>query len=174
MADPHTIRKVSDLEKLRRLQGRMPRTLQILEVSGDPPQLIKLRINIPTAGSPAFPRERQEINIVEIQLPQTYPLPPGPNVLFTTPIWNPNVFVSGKWCYGNWTITENLELFVLRLMQVIALDPTIIYPQSPANKPAADWYEHLRRHQPTLFPTVSVTQLLVEIEKPRITWRTIK
>ncbi len=173
MNDAYAIRRRTDLEKLRGLQKRMPRTLEILSVTGDPPQSIKLRINIPTAKSAAYPQEKQNWSEVEIQFLQTYPFPPGPSVSFVTPIWNPNVYESRKWCYGRWTVTENLELFVLRLMKVIALDPTIINPQSPANVAARDWYVQTRRQRPQLFPTVTVSQLMVEAEKPKIAWRTI-
>jgi ubiquitin-protein ligase len=168
------IRRTTDLAKLRELQARMPRALEILGVTGDPPRAIKLRIRIPTAKNESFPQEKQEVNEVEIVLPASYPLPPGPLVNFTTPIWNPNVYPSGKWCFGEWKITENLELFVTRLMKVIALDPTIINPRSAANGDAARWYVQLHDRRPDLFPTVSLAGLMAQAEKQKIAWRTIK
>jgi ubiquitin-protein ligase len=152
----------------------MPRTLAILGVTGDPARSIKLRIAIPTARNGAYPQERQEISEVDIVLPENYPFPPGPFVTFTTPIWNPNVYPSGKWCFGEWKVTENLELFVMRLMKVIALDPSIVNPHSAANVEAAGWFvRHLSLH-PERFPTVSLSELMMVAQKPSIVWRSIK
>jgi ubiquitin-protein ligase len=168
------IRRRTDLEKLRELRARIPGALEILGVTGDPPRSVKLRIRIPTAKNARYPQEKQEVSEVEIVLPESYPLPPGPFVNFTTPIWNPNVYPSGKWCFGEWKITENLELFVTRLIKVIALDPAIINPRSAANSDAARWYIQLQGRQPELFPTVSMLGLMVQIDKPKIAWRPIK
>jgi hypothetical protein len=166
-------RRREDLAKLRALQSRLPQVLTILGVSGDPPRSISLRIALPTAVDAKFPATRQAVSEVEIQLPETYPLPPGPLVLFRTPIWNPNVYASGKWCFGEWKMTENLELFVKRLMQVIALDPAIINTMSPANADAAKWYDATRVSQPKLFPTASVDALAAPA-KPDMVWRPIR
>lgn len=174
MNEVSALRRRTDLAKLRELQSKLPRTLEILEVTGDPPRSIKLRIRIPTAINTKYPQEKQEVNEVEIVLPENYPFRPGPLVNFTTPIWNPNVYQSGRWCYGDWNTMENLELFVVRLMKVIALDPVIVNPDSAANFEAARWYERLKRLQLKLFPTVSLSGLMAEVEKPKITWRSIK
>jgi len=175
MNEVSALRRRTDLLKLRELQSRMPRVLEILGVTGDPPRSIKLRIWIPTAMSAKYPQEKQEVNEVEIVLPENYPFPPGPFVRFTTPIWNPNVYRGGRWCFGDWKITENLELFVARLMKVIALDPIIVNPASPANGEAARWYVHLKRLRPELFPTVSLSGLMAEVEKKKkIAWRPMK
>ncbi len=174
MGDPHAIRKREDLAKIKVLQRKIPGILEIGKVIGDPPRSITLCLRIPTAKNGSYPRERQETNEVEIQLPANYPFPPGPMVQFKTPIWNPNVYPSGKWCFGGWNVTENLELFVVRLMKVIALDPTIINPRSAANGDAARWYLQIQKRQPDLFPTVSVSGLIAEAYKPKISWRNIK
>lgn len=152
----------------------MPQILQISRVDGSPPRVVALRIRIPTAKNPNFPADHQDVSDVTIQLPDKYPFPPGPTVVFDTPIWNPNVYESGRWCYGDWKITENLELFVIRLMKVIALDPSIVYPQSPANSAAAAWYQQIIRQRPNLFPTLSVTDAAVAEARHTMTWRTIK
>jgi len=167
-------RRRTDIIKLQELQAKMPRTLTILGVKGIPAQAVKLRIRIPTAHNNAYPRERQEASEVEIILPENYPFPPGPSVNFKTPIWNPNVYKSGKWCFGEWKITDNLALFVIRLMKVIALDPAITNPLSAANGEAAGWYVQSHRLHPELFPTVSLSGLMVEAPQPTIAWRSIK
>lgn len=174
MSEAAVIRRRTDVAKLRELQARIPRFLEILGVSSDPPRSIRLRIRIPTARNNAYPREKQEINDVEITLPESYPQQPGPYVTFTTPIFNPNIYPSGKWCSGEWKIMEYLDLFVMRLMKVIAFDPTIVNPRSPANGEAAQWFVQTRNRHPDLFPTIPLDGLITNIEKPKIVWRTIK
>jgi ubiquitin-protein ligase len=174
MNEASAIRRKSDLDKLRDLQAKLPRALEIVRVTGTPPKLVRLRIRIPTAKNRRFPQDQQDTSEVEIAFSESYPLPPGPLVNFQTPIWNPNVYSSGRWCFGEWKITENLALFVTRLMKVIALDPEIINPRSPANADAANWYVQMRRQQPNLFPTVSLMSLMAEAVPPKIGWRTIK
>lgn len=167
-------RRRVDIIKLRELQARIPRTLTILRITGDPARSIALRISIPTACNKAYPREKQEESVVEIDLPETYPFPPGPSVNFKTPIWHPNVFQSGKWCFGEWKINENLELFVIRLMKAIALDPVITNPHSAANSAAASWFVLHQRLHPELFPTIALAGLNIEAPQPAIGWRSIR
>lgn len=167
-------RRRTDLAKLREMQTRMPRALEILSVTGDPAQSICLRIRIPTAKNESYPKERQEFSDVKIALPENYPFPPGPEVFFETDIFNPNVYPSKRWCFGDWKITENLELFVTRLMKVIALDPTIINPRSAANGSAASWFVMNQKLHPELFPTISLSSLMMPVAKPTIAWKTIK
>jgi ubiquitin-conjugating enzyme E2 T len=167
------LRRRTDLTKLQELQVRYSHGLKIIDVFGDPPQKIKLGIRIPTAKNANYPKEKQEVTEVEIHFPEKYPLE-GPTVKFLTPIWNPNVYSSGKWCFGDWKPTENLELFVMRLMKVIALDPLIVNPLSAANSDAARWYVELKKMQPPIFPTISLQDLGVEIEKPKLSWKSIK
>ena len=174
MHEASALRRRSDLKKLRELQAKMPRTLQILNVRGDPAWSLRLQIRIPTAKNSNYPSDSQEISEVEIVLPESYPFPPGQDVSFSSPIWNPNVFPSGKWSYGDWKITENMELFVIRLMKVIALDPDIVNPKSPANHDAADWYSQQKKQYPKTFPTVSWPELMSDSFKPKISWHTIK
>ena len=123
----------NDLQKLHALAGRSRGILQIGQVKGSPVSSIVLRIRIPTARNENYPGVRQEISEAVIQIPPKYPLQ-KPRVSFTTPIWNPNVYTSGQLCYGDWKITEFLDLFVIRLMKVLAYDPTIINPKSPARR----------------------------------------
>ena len=174
MSEASALRKRSDLLKLRELQARVPRVFEIREVKGDPPESIKLLIRIPTAKNTNYPEERQEVSEVTILLPDNYPVRACPTVLFSTPIWNPNVYDSGRWFYGDWRITENLSLFVTRLLKVIVMDPTIVNPESPANGRARDWYVQLRSRRPELFPTAALPDSIVQGEVAKVTWRSIK
>lgn len=174
MNEASKLRRLSDLEKLQKLQGKIPGVLDILRVVGNPPTSIFLRICIPTAKNEKYPIEKQDVSDIEINFPENYPFPPGPTVKISTPIWNPNIYASGKWCFGDWKVTENLELFVIRLIKVIALDPSIVNPNSPANSTAASWYTKNLRSQPGIFPTKSLDLLLAKSDKPKIIWKTMK
>ena len=173
MNNASATRRRADLQKLRELQSRMRSTFEIIQVVGDPARSIKLRIRIPTARNDRYPQEKQETSDVEVAFPENYPLA-GPEVHFATPIWNPNVYASGKWCYDQWNAMENLELFVGRLMKVIAFDPAIVRPESPANAAASQWYMRLRSRQPELFPTVILSGLVAGESKKPIVWKPIK
>lgn len=173
-ADAITTRKLEDLEKLKALQARQPRLIQILRVTGQPPAEIELNLVLPTARSTAFPAERQAQTRVKIQLPQRYPFE-EPLVSIQSTIWNPNVYASGRVCLGSrWTVTENLELLARRIMKIIALDPLIVNVQSPANREAASWYAALLRRQPGLFPTAQVEALLAAPAPRPIAWHNLK
>lgn len=173
MPDPRSIRKQEDIEKLRQLQVQMSSVLEILSVEGNPPSKVELKIILPTAIDENYPQSTNTINRVSIQLPSNYPIQ-EPSVTFRSSIWNPNVFTSGKLCIGKWTITENLELLIKRIMQVIVLDPAIVNVDSPANREAANWYKSAKSRSPALFPTFRVGDLFLAQHKKTITWRTIK
>jgi len=167
-------RRRSDYEKLLALQARLPDVLTVSSEQADAPQHISLRIAIPTAVDETFPRRSQAVSRVHITLGENYPFPPGPTVEFKTPIFNPNVFESGSWCYGWWQISENLELFVMRLLKVIALEPQIVNPKSPANSDAAEWYSRARAANPTMFPTMSLGAAAAAPRPPAMQWRNIR
>ena len=58
-------------------------------------------------------------------------------------------------------------------MQILALDPTIINLDSPANKDAKEWYATAIRRNASLFPTVRLDSLKASTKR-KIAWRTIK
>lgn len=167
-------RRRSDYAKLLALQARLPHVLTVSSAEGDAPHHIGLRIAIPTAVDESFPRRSQAVSHVRITLGENYPFPPGPDVAFTTPIFNPNVFASGKWCYGGWQISENLELFVMRLLRVIALDPQIVNTKSPANSDAARWYRRARERSQEMFPTVSLSAAAAAAQPAAMQWRNMR
>jgi ubiquitin-protein ligase len=140
---------------------------------GDPVALVELQITLETARNARFPTEKQFNNVVHVELPARYPFE-QPKVTVTTPIWNPNIFPSGLICLGQkWIPTQNLALLVQRVMQILALDPTIINLDSPANKDAKEWYSTAIRRNASLFPTVRLDSLKSSTNR-KIVWRTIK
>lgn len=172
MSDPLSQRKYADTAKVQALAARMPSLLQILGVAGVPPQRVNIRIAIPTAKNNQYPLVRQDYSEAEIILGAKYPFE-KPIVVFKTPIWNPNVSASGTLCFGDWTVTENLELFVIRIMKVVALDPEIINSKSPYNAESAKWFVDSLRTRPHLFPTVPKERLVPRADGPSMIWRSV-
>lgn len=167
-------RRRADVEKLRALADRIPGILAINSVTGNPATKIRLRLWVPTARDENFPRNVQRQTDAEIILPECYPLPPGPAVNFLTPVWHPNIYPSGRWCTGTWQITENLELFVIRMMKVLAFDRTIVNADSAANYQAAVWYRNLTKTNPRIFPTMDLGVAIAPPSKPALVWNTIR
>ena len=162
-------RKSTDFSKAKDLASRSGGMLAIDRLAGSE---IACRVHIPTARNETFPGIRQETSRILLQLPPRYPFE-KPQVLFQTPIWNPNVFAGGRLCYGDWKVMEFLDLFLIRLMKIVALDPSIINLNSPANASAAIWYRSTLRAQPELFPTRQIESLIRGDARPEIQWRNI-
>ena len=53
-------------------------------------------------------------------------------------------------------------------MKVIALDPGIVDPKSPANRIARDWYVAAKDESPQIFPTIPLGQLVLTTRDPRL------
>ena len=106
-----------------------------------------------TAGTDRYPAERRDQIRIELSLPARYPFQP-PLAAVQTPVWHPNVFVSGTICLGTkWSPSEGLDLFVQRLARLLTFDPLLVNTASAANREAAAWYETARRRFPQAFPT---------------------
>ena len=171
--NPRLIRRQQDFEKLQNLQRKAGSILQILQYDQVTLKNITLRLNLTTPVDSGYPaRFRSSVDIL-IELPPDYPFH-GPNVSFQSAVWNPNVFPSGKLCYGEWVVTENLEMLVKRIMQIVVLDSRIINTQSPANQDAEKWYSSKMRENSRLFPTVNIERVLNGADKPAIRWTTIR
>ena len=125
-SDPYDLRRQEDIFKIRALVSEFQGVLSVTRTVGNPVALVELQIKLETARNNYFPLEKQFDNVVQFELPTRYPFDP-PVVKVTTPIWNPNIFPSGLICLGQkWIPTHNLALLVQRVMQILALDPTII------------------------------------------------
>lgn len=171
--DAHASRRQADIAKLQELQNEFRGVVSVTRTVGNPVTLLEMEIKLKTARNARFPDETQHSNAVQIQLPARYPFEP-PKVTVTTPIWNPNIFASGLICLGQqWIPTQNLALLVQRVMQILALEPTIINLASPANAEAGMWYAAASRRNPSLFPTVRLDSLRAVAQRT-IQWKTIK
>lgn len=176
--DVRTRRRNNDLERLKRLRDEHPHIISRLAVAGSPTNRVKLTLSMPTAGSEAYPDEIETHVDMEIQLPAEYPDSP-PHVHVSSRVWNPNVYVNGLVCIGPvWIPSEGMDLFLVKMIRILAFDPQIVNPGSPANFAAAKWYEKRRLEHPKSFPTFDLKAFLVEKrdEKPgpRMTWTNLK
>lgn len=148
-------RRQEDLEKLHTLGQTTGNRLKVLGTSGNPINEIKLELKYITAGSEKYPIQKQATTNLTILLSSTYPLQ-EPSVSIITPIFHPNVYSSGRVCLGTkWIPTQGLDLLVVRIIQIITFDPSILNEKSPANYNALLWYRRALATYPEDFPTDS-------------------
>lgn len=147
------IRLQSDLERLQAMAAASAGRIVLLAGPSVTSPSASLELRYVTAGSVRYPVERQEQTRIGISLPARYPFQP-PMASVRTPIWHPNVFVSGTICLGaKWSPTEGLDLFVQRLARLLTFDPLLVNTASAANREAATWYERALRQHPQAFPS---------------------
>ena len=146
-------RRGQDLDKLRKLAESSGGRVEIISVSGQPVNLIKVRLNLKTVGSRKYPQDVQKVTDLSIKLPARYPFT-EPNVQITTPILHPNVYTSGQICLGvKWLPSHGLDLLIRRIAKIIAYDADILNEKSPANSDALAWYRKTRASSPSFFPS---------------------
>ena len=168
--DPRARRRDEDVRRLYALEGQYRGMLGVLEVDGRPPRRVRLRLAIPTARRAVFPLDRHTVSELVIELPEAYPLQ-EPRLTITTPVFNPNVYASGLVCHGmTWMPTEGLDLLVVRVMRLLALDPAIVNLRSAANGLAAAWYRMVIGQHPHAFPSVAI-EAPHRAERPTVAWR---
>ena len=91
-------------------------------------------------GLAAYTRERQASSRIAIDLAPRHPFQP-PLTTVLTPIFHPHVFSSGVVCIGaRWLPGEGMDLFVQRVVRLLAFDPLLMNPHSIANAAANIWY----------------------------------
>ncbi len=162
-------RRTQDLEKLREMDRKSGGRVKLTSATGNPASKLVLELHYRTAGSTRYPAETQSVTKVAIDLPAKYPFAePTANIL--TPIYHPNVYSSGRICFGvKWLPSQGLDLLVQRIIQIITFDPLILNEKSPANGAALTWYrETLRKHR-SAFPTDSINAARPDAA-PKMTW----
>jgi hypothetical protein len=122
-----------------------------LPVAGRPRFVLDL--SYATVSSSAYPQVRQPASRIAIDLAPRHPFePPAATVL--TPVFHPHVFASGLVCIGaQWLPSEGMDLFVQRLVRLLAFDPLLMNAHSIANAAAEHWYRAALRQHPHAFPT---------------------
>ncbi|MET0732851.1 MAG: ubiquitin-conjugating enzyme E2, partial [Casimicrobiaceae bacterium] len=146
-------RREIDIERIRALASASGGRIGIvtLPVAGRPRFVLDL--GYATAGSSVYPDMRQPSSRIAIDLAPRHPFQP-PVTTVLTPIFHPHVFVSGVVCIGaKWAPGEGLDLFVKRVVQLLAYDPLLMNPHSIANAAANVWYRLALRSHPDAFPT---------------------
>lgn len=134
--NPLIKRRENDLKKLKELEKKY-KFFKVIKVAGNPIKDIwaELNLKIPISSS----KFANKIEI-KIELPSKYPME-SPKFSVKPPVYNPNVFESGKVCMGNkWMVSNTLDLEVERLIKILVLDPQYINTKSAANSNAVDWF----------------------------------
>jgi hypothetical protein len=148
-----TARREIDVERLRALAAASAGRIGVvtLPMAGRPRFVLDL--GYATAGSAAYPRERQTSSRIAIDLAPRHPFQP-PLTTVLTPIFHPHVFSSGVVCIGaRWLPGEGMDLFVRRVVRLLAFDPLLMNPHSIAHAAAQTWYRSALLAHPQAFPT---------------------
>jgi ubiquitin-protein ligase len=161
-----------DLRKIEALSKTLDGRIKVKSTDGSPINKIVLEINYPTAASRAYPDKIQNATEVRIELLSRYPFQ-EPTATITTPIYHPNVYTSGKICFGTkWLPTQGLDLLAKRIIQIITFDESILNEKSPANSDALHWYREARGKTPNAFPTDKLE--IRETKKSTMSWKNIE
>ncbi len=146
-------RREVDTAHLRALAAASGGLLQVLAEPSPGSPRFELNLALRTAGSKRYPEQHQGHCRVLITLDPRHPfLPPAATVL--TPIFHPNVFESGVVCMGaKWLPSEGMDLYVRRLVRLLAFDPLLVNTRSAAYSAALAWYTSALRQHPQAFPS---------------------
>lgn len=158
-----------DIEKLKQLSLQTEGRVKVVAAGSRGSRYVKVELNYSTAPDASYPSKVQNKTEVTFELLGRYPLQ-EPVATITTPIYHPNVYKSGKICFGTkWLPSQNLDLLVKRVVQIITFDPTILNENSPANGDALVWYRKASKTAPNAFPTDRL-ETPPEVKKPKIKW----
>lgn len=132
------IRLKNDYQQMLNMKGSV---LQWTIVKGEAPfvEEYKLVINLKSIISDS--QRYREKHEVKVSLPNNYPFSPPMVKMLNPPPYHPNWYRDGKWCYGNWQISESLGDHIYRMMRTIQFDPEVTNPNSPANGNASGWWK---------------------------------
>ncbi len=147
---------MQDLAKLTRLGVRTHGRISVLETVDSPPSQIVISLDYKTAPTPRYPADVRAKTRARILLGARYPFQ-EPAVEIIDPIFNPNVYPSGRVCLGNkWLATEGLDLVVMRVAKILTFDPETVNDHNPANMDAAMWFKVMLEQHPDAFPTEKI------------------
>lgn len=161
-------RITQDLRKIEELSKSVNGRVKVKSTSGNPVNRIIIELDYPTAPSTDFPNKIQQKTEVKIELLNRYPFQ-EPSATITTPVYHPNVYGSGKICFGTkWLPTQGLDLLIRRIIQIITFDESILNEGSPANGQALRWYRGAVRKHPNSFPTEKL--IVKDNPKKKMSW----
>jgi hypothetical protein len=156
------LRREADIERVRALAAASASRIAIVSLPSPGVPRFVLDLEYATAGTNAYPAVRQPRSRLAIDLAPRYPFqPPSASVL--TPVFHPNVYPSGLVCLGaKWLPSEGMDLFVRRVVRLLAFDPLLVNVHSFANSAALHWYLDARHRHPRDFPTDAAAVALGE------------
>jgi ubiquitin-protein ligase len=134
----------NDFNRLRDLVNRSE-LIHILSTDGDPPERYLIRFTcrgvekVNGSGQPTF-RESHEVSVY---LHAEYPLK-QPQLKWMTPIFHPNIHMTGAVCIGAWWPAKTLDELLLTLGEMVQYRN--FDPKDPMNSKAAAWslrHKHL-------------------------------
>lgn len=147
------MRREVDIARVRALAAGSGGRIVVASVPGAGQPRFVLDLHFTTAGSERYPLERRTASRVAIDLAPRHPFAP-PMATVLTPVFHPHVFASGLVCIGSkWLPSEGMDLFVQRIVRLLAFDPLLMNPHSVANGAAQAWYQRVQRLHPDAFPT---------------------
>ena len=147
------MRREVDVERVRTLAAASAGRVGVVAVPTPGRARFLLDLAVATVGSPAYPRERRTTSRVAIDLAPRHPFAP-PMATVLTPVFHPHVFPSGLVCIGaKWLPGEGMDLYVRRVMRLLAFDPLLMNPGSIAHGAAQAWYAQALCAHPDAFPT---------------------
>ena len=136
----------NDYQRVRDLANRSD-FIHIIRTEGDPPEKYLIRYTcrgvegVNSAQQPIF-REQHDVTIY---LHAEYPLK-QPQLKWMTPIFHPNIHITGAVCIGAWWPAKTLDELLLTLGEMIQYKN--YEPRDPMNSKAAAW----AMGRKTLFP----------------------
>lgn len=127
----------NDYERIRDLVDRSE-FIHVMATEGEPPEKYLIRYtckgveSVNSAGKPKI-RESHEVSIY---LHAEYPLK-QPQLKWLTPMFHPNIHVTGAVCIGAWWAAKGLDELLLTLGDMVQFKN--YEPRDPMNSKAAAW-----------------------------------
>ena len=127
----------NDYSRVRDLVNRSD-LIYVMDTDGDPPERYRIRFTCRSVeklrpnGTPIM----REVHDVAIYLHAEYPLK-QPQLKWLTPIFHPNIHVTGAVCIGAWWPAKTLDELLLTLGEMIQFKN--LDPKDPMNSKAAAW-----------------------------------
>lgn len=127
----------NDFRQIQDLTNRSE-LIQIARTEGDPVEKYLIRYvcrgveSINSAGRPIF----RDVHEVSIYLHAEYPLK-QPQLKWLTPIFHPNIHVTGAVCIGAWWPAKTLDELLLTMGEMVQYKN--FDPKDPMNSKAASW-----------------------------------
>ena len=168
--NPLDERRRQDLAKVTRLGERSRGRISITETKGSPLDEAIITLTYKTVPSPRYPEESRDSTRVRVVLSARYPFQ-EPAIEALDPVFNPNIYTSGRFCLGaKWLATESLDFLLMRVAKILTFNPEILSDRSPANMQAAQWYNAAVLQFPDAFPTDRFELEPEVVQKKMLKW----